>query len=295
VTAAALTLAVAGWALAPDSAWACGICKGSVEDPRAARLAFGYSLSVLAMLVVVFGLVVGGGAFLMREADPMAFSRLSRQARERIASRSGRLVLVAVVAAALVGAGQVLRAAPAAAPARLPVAALAGRIPLDSGGAGGPWPAVASADLRGQVVVLTFFATWCGPCREQLADLAALRQELGDGVTVLAVNVLEANPNLPAERHRHPDGSIHVHTPPAAESTVRAWLAEERPALPVLAGDEALVGAFGGVTRLPTTLVFAPDGRLARYYLNEPVGEFVRPALATLRADVQAALRRPDE
>lgn len=283
---------VAGLA-APGLALACGICKGSLEDPRAARLAFGYSLSVLAMLGVVFGLAFGGGAFLMRQADPAAFARLSQRARGTAWSWPGRIVLVALAAVVLLGADQILRAAPAAAPARLPVAALAGRIPLNDNPLNDHAAALTAADLRQHAVVVTFFATWCGPCREQLTDLAALRRELGDQVSVVAVNVLESNPNLPAERHVHADGSIHYHTPPAPEHAIREWLAEENLALPILAGDEALVAAFGGITRLPTTLVFDPDGRLTRFYINEPVGEFVRPTLAALRKDVQAALRDP--
>jgi thiol-disulfide isomerase/thioredoxin len=42
--------------------------------------------------------------------------------------------------------------------------------------------------FRGQVVLIEFWATWCGPCREQLPKLAALENEIED-LVVLAVNV----------------------------------------------------------------------------------------------------------
>ena len=43
------------------------------------------------------------------------------------------------------------------------------------------------ADLRGRVVVVNFWATWCAPCREELPALDALARD--DGVVVLAVNL----------------------------------------------------------------------------------------------------------
>jgi len=45
-------------------------------------------------------------------------------------------------------------------------------------------------DYRGKTMVISFWATWCPPCRKEMPSLARLSRELGtDGYVVLAVNV----------------------------------------------------------------------------------------------------------
>ena len=45
------------------------------------------------------------------------------------------------------------------------------------------------SELRGRLVLLNFWATWCGPCKAEMPDLQAVYEEHKDELVVLAVNV----------------------------------------------------------------------------------------------------------
>lgn len=45
------------------------------------------------------------------------------------------------------------------------------------------------SDFRGKKVLLNFWATWCGPCKEEVPHLEKFSKEAGDDVVILAVNI----------------------------------------------------------------------------------------------------------
>jgi len=134
-----------------------------------------------------------------------------------------------------------------------------------------PRPSFALSDLEGarqdlktyagRVVLVHFFATWCEPCREELATLSQLVDgaAAGRSLVVLAVNVAE----VPAR--------------------VRRYLDAVPVKLPVLLDADRTVTRAWGVSILPTTFVLdrALDARL-----------YVEGDLDWSRSDIRSALER---
>lgn len=94
------------------------------------------------------------------------------------------------------------------------------------------------SDHRGQTVVLNLWATWCGPCVEELEAFCRLQKERPDGVFVLA-----------------------LHVPPVTED-VAAFVQAHGYALPFAVADDALTETLGISDVLPQTLVIGPDGKV---------------------------------
>jgi len=99
---------------------------------------------------------------------------------------------------------------------------------------------VKSDDLTGKVVLVNFWATWCGPCKEEMPSLARLQKQLDSTHFVL----LTVTTDLQRQGIAH-------------------FLSQLGVSLPVLFDEDQEVSRSFMVRGLPTTIMIARDGTLA--------------------------------
>lgn len=93
-----------------------------------------------------------------------------------------------------------------------------------------------------EVIVLNFFATWCGPCRAEMPELERFyRAESGNGVFMLAVDA--------EEKH----------------TAVQNFVSQLRISIPVGIDGSGDIGKLYDVSAFPTTVVIGADGRVKLY------------------------------
>jgi peroxiredoxin len=92
-------------------------------------------------------------------------------------------------------------------------------------------------DHRGKLVFLSFWATWCPPCRAEMPSMESLYRRLGNrGFEILAVDMQESR------------------------EQVQKFVHENAFSFPVLLDETGRVGAMYGVRNIPTTYLIDPQG-----------------------------------
>ena len=98
---------------------------------------------------------------------------------------------------------------------------------------------ISLADLKGEVVMINFWATWCVPCRQEMPHLQALYERYNSlGFELLAVNVED-----------NPEGA-------------RKWLEATPVTFPVLFDPKNEVSKLYDVVAMPSTVLVGRDGTM---------------------------------
>lgn len=118
------------------------------------------------------------------------------------------------------------------------------------------------SDLRGQVVVLNFWATWCPPCRAEMPTLEKIAREYKDqGVIVVGVNsTIQDDPNA-----------------------IPGFLAQHGITFPILLDKRGEVTRRYEIRSFPTTFFIGSDGIIRFVTIGGPISE------VTLRAQIEGS------
>jgi thiol-disulfide isomerase/thioredoxin len=104
---------------------------------------------------------------------------------------------------------------------------------------------VSSTAWRGKVVLVNFWATWCGPCRAEIPDLVALQEKYRDRLQIIGVSEDEG----PAE-------------------AVRRFADDRKVNYPIVMTTPELRKLFPGVNALPTSFILDRESRLVQKHVG---------------------------
>ncbi|HXC01407.1 MAG TPA: TlpA disulfide reductase family protein [Opitutaceae bacterium] len=96
------------------------------------------------------------------------------------------------------------------------------------------------SQFKGKVIVLDFWATWCGPCRSEIPGYVKLQEKYRDkGLVIIGVSLDQAGPEV-----------------------VKKFIGDFHLDYQVVMGDDAVAQAFGGVDGIPTTFIIDRTGKI---------------------------------
>ncbi len=100
------------------------------------------------------------------------------------------------------------------------------------------------SDLKGKVVIVDFWATWCPPCRKGIPDLIALKKKYGaKGFEIVGVSVDTDTKN-----------------------EVVPFMKEQKINYPVVYGNMNVYQQYGGIRAIPTSFVIDKQGKIVASY-----------------------------
>ena len=116
----------------------------------------------------------------------------------------------------------------------------------------------------GKPVIVNFWATWCGPCRQELPHFEELSQEYGDEVQFLMINLLTGGDTL---------------------EKVKEFIADNEYTFPVYYDTELNAAYTYGINAIPVTVAIAKDGSILGGYTGTLTKDVLMSMITALTAN----------
>jgi len=114
---------------------------------------------------------------------------------------------------------------------------------------------VALSSMKGKVVLLNFWATWCEPCRSEIPVLIGLQDKYsGKGFTMLGASMDE-------DGVKAVDPFIHT-------TQFNVGGQQRLMDYPIVLGSDAITDKFGGLLGMPTSYLISRDGKIVKRYIG---------------------------
>jgi thiol-disulfide isomerase/thioredoxin len=119
---------------------------------------------------------------------------------------------------------------------------------------------ISTEEFKGKVVLLSFWATWCGPCREEIPELISLQTQYKDRLQIIGISEDDDPPEKVAQ-FAQKNGMNY----------------------PIVMATDKITDAYGGVPALPTNFVIDPQGRVMQRHTGVyPVDTYIEEVRALL-------------
>jgi cytochrome c-type biogenesis protein len=129
------------------------------------------------------------------------------------------------------------------------------------------------SSLRGRVVLLNFWATWCLPCRSEIPEFNALQRDLeSKGLSVVGVSV----------------------SPVDTSESIRSFQKDIKQDYTVLRGAEEIGSKFGNGPGLPVTYIIDREGRIRQKFIGPQTRENFEAAVERVLEETPVTAQRND-
>jgi thiol-disulfide isomerase/thioredoxin len=117
---------------------------------------------------------------------------------------------------------------------------------------------VALSSFKGKPLLINFWATWCGPCKIETPWLIELQKEYASkGFEVIGIST-EGEDLKPDDKEGFD----------RQKAAIAKFIKEEQMQYPVLVNGDSLVGPYGGLDAMPTSVYVNPEGKVVAVQLG---------------------------
>ena len=137
---------------------------------------------------------------------------------------------------------------------------------------------MSASGLDNQVILISFFASWCPPCNKEFKHLNYFKTAYaGKPLKILAINYFEDLGGFKDNGER-----------------LERFIYRHRPKFHVLKGNDAIAKQFEDVQRIPTVFIFDKSGKKAFHFIHRYKSKKMNPSKKELQTVLNNLLGEPN-